>query len=427
MALDIQPFKFEPFSNKQLKVLTWWLPTSPVHDKDMIIADGSVRSGKTVSMSLSYVQWSMSMFNGENFGMSGKTIGSFRRNVLNPLKRMLKALKYKVKDHRADNMVEISKNGKTNFYYIFGGKDERSQDLIQGITLAGMLFDEVALMPESFVNQATARCSVDGAKLWFNCNPEGPYHWFNTEYIEKFDDKNAIYLHFTMDDNLSLSENVKSRFRHMYSGVFFKRYILGLWVMAAGAIYDMFDEEKHVVKADTLPKQFEKLWIACDYGTGNATVFLLQGRTDNKFYTISEYYYDSRKVGRQKTDIEYAADMNIFIADNQQYLHGRKPTIIVDPSAASFIAQLRKDGHTVKGAQNSVLDGIRWVSSLLSEMKYFISETCTNTIKEKHSYIWDEKAQDRGEDKPVKQEDHAVDAERYGLYSNRNRGEMSVY
>lgn len=425
MALKVTPFKFEPFSTKQLQVLTWWLPNSPVKDKDMIIADGSVRSGKTVSMSLSYVQWSMDTFDGENLGMSGKTIGSFRRNVLTPLKRMLKALKYKVKDHRADNMVEICKNGKTNFYYIFGGKDERSQDLIQGITLAGMLFDEVALMPESFVNQATARCSVNGAKLWFNCNPEGPYHWFNTEYIEKAEEKNAVYLHFTMDDNFSLSEAVKDRYRRMYSGVFFKRYILGLWVMAAGAIYDMFAEEKHVIK--DIPKQFDKLWVACDYGTGNATVFLLQGRVGTKYYTLREYYYDSRKIGRQKTDAEYSADMKQFMEDCNDILQGRKVTVIVDPSAASFIAQLRKDGFTVKNAQNSVLDGIRWVASLLSKLEYFICETCINTVKEKSSYIWDEKAQDKGEDKPVKQNDHASDAERYGLYTNRTRGGMSVY
>ena len=424
MALNLEPFRFAPFSDKQLKVLTWWMSESPVSAHDVIIADGAVRSGKTVSMSLAYIQWSMSTFNGENFGMSGKTIGSFRRNVLTPLKRMLRSLKYQYTDHRADNMIEIRKNGRINFYYIFGGKDERSQDLIQGITLAGMLFDEVVLMPQSFVNQATARCSVDGAKLWFNCNPEGPYHWFNCEYVEKAEEKNAVYLHFTMEDNLSLSDSVKDRYRRMYSGVFFKRYILGLWVMAAGAIYDMFNEEAHVIKADKLPISYDRQWITCDYGTGNATVFLLQGRSAGKYYTIAEYYYDSRKVGRQKTDAEYSADMIKFTAEQ---LNGKKVPIIVDPSAASFKVQLRKDGFSVKDANNSVLDGIRWVASLLSEMKYFICESCTNTIKEKHSYIWDEKAQDRGEDKPVKQEDHASDAERYGLYTNRGKGEMSVY
>lgn len=409
MTLKVTPFKFEPFSTKQLQVLTWWLPNSPVCDKDMIIADGSVRSGKTVSMSLSYVQWSMDTFNGENLGMSGKTIGSFRRNVLTPLKRMLKALKYRVKDHRADNMVEISKGGKTNFYYIFGGKDERSQDLIQGITLAGMLFDEVALMPESFVNQATARCSAAGAKLWFNCNPEGPYHWFKTEYIEKAEEKNVIYLHFTMDDNLSLSEAVKERYRRMYSGVFFKRYILGLWVMAEGIIYDMFDEKIHV--GDYKDMKFDKYYVAIDYGTSNPCTFGIYGVKGKVAYLLREYWYDSKTRGKQKTDSEYADDLITW-------LDGISPEIIyVDPSATSFIAELRKRKFKVVSANNDVLPGIRFVSMLLSTMRFFIDRTCKNTIMEFTSYVWNTKAQERGEDEPVKQNDHTCDRNRYFLYT----------
>ena len=156
-----QTFHFSPFSRKQKQVLTWWCKDSPVHDKDGIIADGAIRSGKTVSMSLSFAMWAMSTFNGQNFAMCGKTIGSFRRNVLFWLKLMLKSRGYSVIDRRADNLIIIRKGDTENYFYIFGGKDERSQDLIQGITLAGVFFDEVALMPESFVNQATGRCSVE--------------------------------------------------------------------------------------------------------------------------------------------------------------------------------------------------------------------------------------------------------------------------
>ena len=222
-------FKFQPFSQKQRMVLNWWCKDSPVKDSDGIIADGAIRSGKTVSMSLSFIMWAMSSFNGENFAMCGKTIGSFRRNVLSGLKMMLHSRGYTVADHRADNLVIITKGDVTNYFYIFGGKDERSQDLIQGITLAGVFFDEVALMPESFVNQATGRCSVDGSKYWFNCNPDGPYHWFKADWIDKREEKHLLYLHFTMDDNLSLSEKIKERYRSMYTGVFYRRYILGLW------------------------------------------------------------------------------------------------------------------------------------------------------------------------------------------------------
>ncbi|MFZ5688665.1 MAG: PBSX family phage terminase large subunit [Bacillota bacterium] len=416
----IAPFKWKPLSEKQLKVLTWWMPKSPVHDKDAIICDGSVRAGKTVVMSFSYVMWAMTTFDGENLGMAGKTIGALRRNVIQPLKRILKGRGYKVKDHRADNYLIVSYRGRSNTFYLFGGKDESSQDLIQGITLAGMFFDEVALMPESFVNQATARCSVDGAKLWFNCNPAGPYHWFKTNWLDKLNEKNAIHLHFTMDDNLSLSPRVKERYRRMYSGVFFKRYILGLWVMAEGIIYDMFQDDVH--KIYTLPDSFEKYYVGIDYGTSNPCVFLLIGLNDGKYYVIKEYYHDSRATGKQKTDAQYSTDFQEFIKDKA--VSG----IFIDPSATSFIAQLKANGVTnIFEADNTVLDGIRTVSTALSNMTLFIYQKCVNTLKEFYSYAWDEKAQQRGEDKPIKQFDHAMDALRYAIYNITKMPKYEIY
>ena len=428
-----QTFHFSPFSRKQKQVLTWWCKDSPVHDKDGIIADGAIRSGKTVSMSLSFAMWAMSTFNGQNFAMCGKTIGSFRRNVLFWLKLMLKSRGYSVIDRRADNLIIIRKGDTENYYYIFGGKEERSQDHIQGITLARVFFDEVALMPESFVNQATGRCSVEGSKFWFNCNPDGPYHWFKVNWIDKSTGylgkerveqirkkaaeegkdpglKEILYLHFTMDDNLSLSEEIKARYRSMYIGVFFKRYILGLWAAAEGVIYDMFDPEKHVKNI----KEFFQIlvngnrYVSCDYGTQNATVFLLWNKgIDGKWYCIREYYYSGRDKGKQKTDAEYADDL-------KKWLDGtRIKAMIVDPSAASFIAELRKRGYKVIKANNDVLDGIRLVGMLLNLEMLIFSSSCTETIKEFASYIWDEKAAEHGEDKPVKQHDHGCDAVRY--------------
>lgn len=410
-------FQFKPFSKKQRKVLNWWCDTSPVKDYDGIIADGAIRSGKTVSMSLSFVFWAMAMFNGQNFAMCGKTIGSFRRNVLFWLKLMLRSRGYQIVDHRADNMVEITRKGVTNYFYIFGGKDERSQDLIQGITLAGVFFDEVALMPESFVNQATGRCSVEGSKFWFNCNPDGPYHWFKVNWIDKRKEKRLLYLHFTMDDNLSLSEAIKARYRSMYTGVFFQRYILGLWKMAEGIIYDMFNPDKHVRPI----LEFYRIlvdggrYVSCDYGTQNATVFLLWNKgTDKRWYCIREYYYSGRDKGAQKTDAEYADDL-------EKWLEGIRPkAIIVDPSAASFIAELTKRGFKVLPADNAVEDGIRLVATLLNLGKIIFASSCENTIQEFGSYVWDEKAAERGEDKPVKQHDHAMDAVRYFCYTVLN-------
>ena len=405
-----QSFHFSPFSQKQKKVLTWWCQNSPVNEKDGIIADGAIRSGKTVSMSLSFVMWAMSSFDGQNFAMCGKTIGSFRRNVLFWLKLMLRSRGYSITDHRADNLLVVRKNGKENYFYIFGGKDERSQDLIQGITLAGVFFDEVALMPESFVNQATGRCSVKGSKFWFNCNPDGPYHWFKVNWIDKCKEKNILYLHFTMDDNLSLAKDIKKRYRSMYTGVFFKRYILGLWAVAEGIIYDMFSKEKHTKDI----KEFFHIlingnrYVSCDYGTQNATVFLLwnKGR-DGKWYCIREYYYSGRDKAKQKTDSEYADDL-------KEWLEGIQiKAIIVDPSAASFIAELRKRGYKVLKAKNDVLDGIRLVGTLLNLEQLVFASSCKETIKEFASYVWDEKALERGEDKPTKQHDHCLDACRY--------------
>jgi len=365
----------------------------------------------------------MTCFDGQNFAMCGKTIGSFRRNVLFWLKLMLKSRGYRVTDHRADNLVIVSRKGKENYFYIFGGKDERSQDLIQGITLAGVFFDEVALMPESFVNQATGRCSVDGSKYWFNCNPDGPYHWFKLNWIDKRKDKKLLYLHFTMDDNLSLSEKVKARYRSMYTGVFFKRYILGLWCMAEGIIYDMFDTGRHV---KSLKDFFQKLidgkrYVSIDYGTQNATAMLLWNKgTDGVWYCIREYYYSGRDKGKQKTDAEYADDL-------EKWLDGTEiRAVIVDPSAASFIAELRKRGYKVIKAKNDVEDGIRLVGTKLNQDKIVFAESCENTIKEFASYIWDAKAAERGEDKPVKERDHCVDSLRYFVYTILNNNTARI-
>lgn len=446
LASKLQVFQFKPFSEKQKQILTWWCDGSPVKDRDGIIADGAIRSGKTVSMSLSFVLWAMTRFNGKHFGMCGKTIGSFRRNVLFWLKLMLRSRGYKLKDRRADSYVEISKGGVTNRFYIFGGKDESSQTLVQGVTLAGVFLDEVALMPESFVNQATGRCSETGSKHWFNCNPDGPYHWFKLGWLEKATGyigrkrteaikaaaaakgeehglKNYLYLHFTMDDNLSLAEEIKERYRRSYNGVFYKRYILGLWAMAEGLIYDMFDVDTHVKK---ITEFFERLldsgrYVSIDYGTQNAMVYLLWNKgTDGVWYCIREYYYSGRDKKKQKSDSQYADDL-------AEWLAGTKvKAIIVDPSAASFITELRNRGFSVMKAKNDVENGLRLVSTLITQCKILFAESCINTIKEFASYSWDPKAAERGVDAPIEKYDHAMDAVRYFCYTILNHNKATI-
>lgn len=403
---------FVAFSLKQKKILTWWTEASPYKDYNGIVADGAIRAGKTVPMALSFVFWAMDAFDGHNFGMCGKSIGSFHRNVWSWLKPALKIRGYKIKEVRSgeDKHIKISFRGKTNKFYIFGGKDEGSQDLIQGITLAGILFDEVALMPESFVNQGTGRCSVDGAKWWFNCNPDAPMHWFHVNWLKKAVEKKLLHLHFVMDDNPSLSQKVKDKYKTNFFGVFFKRFILGLWVIADGAIYDMWSDEENLFNDDTQPaglNQIARRTIAIDYGTTNPMVFLDLWDDGTTVWQVNEYYYDSKEKGVQKTDTQYADDLEKFIGNDIP------DEIILDPSAASFKAELRQRGYRVKDADNEVRDGIRIVSTMIGKRLYRVHERCMHTRQEITSYVWDEKARERGVEQPLKVKDHAPDAIRY--------------
>ena len=410
-------FEFKPFSQKQKKVLSWWCPNSPVKDKDGIIADGAIRSGKTISMSLSFVLWAMSTFKTQNFGMAGKTIGSFRRNVLFWLKLMLRSRGYTVKDHRSDNMIEVSRGDTVNFFYIFGGKDESSQDLIQGITLAGMFFDEVALMPESFVNQATGRCSVDGSKFWFNCNPDGPEHWFKKNWIDKAVKKGLIYLHFTMDDNLSLTEHIKERYRSMYSGVFYDRFIRGLWVLASGIIFKyfaeddskyLFDDEDIFDKNGKLKVRFSKLVMGIDFGgNGSKTTYNLTGYVNGykKIYGLEE---DELPV-TENIDATMICDK--FIAFYKMCLekYGRVDWIFPDSASPTMINSLISaaraaglNNRNIKGCRkNEVSERPRTVDMLLNTGRLRIHKNCTGTRTAIASLRWDEKHPNIPEDKNI--------------------------
>ena len=314
---------------------------------------------------------------------------------------------FDIRYNRGDHVIVARRGNRENRIYLFGGKDESSYTLVQGVTLAGVLLDEVALMPRSFVEQALARCSVKGSKLWFNCNPENPQHWFRQEWILKPEKHNALHLHFLMDDNPSLDEETKARYRSMYSGLFYERYILGRWVMSEGLIYDMFDPTENVYRERPAGMyDRSQRYIACDYGTTNPTVFLDIYDDGEHIRVDREYRWDSRKERRQKTDQEYADD---FL----EFMGGTDATVLVDPSAASFIVALRQRGVYVREADNDVLDGIRKTGVLLNRREILIHERCSGLIDELGTYLWDEKASLRGEEKPVKQQDHGPDALRY--------------
>lgn len=352
-------------------------------------------------MTVGFLLWAMSTFDGCKFALCGKTIEALRRNVVSLIPGLVEGI-MRVQERRSDNTMTVWGFGHVNAFYLFGGKDESSYTLIQGMTLAGVLFDEVALMPRSFVEQALARCSVSGSRYWFNCNPEGSSHWFYREWILKAEAHNVLHLHFTMADNLALDPAVRTRYETMYTGVFYQRYILGLWVAAEGLVYPNFDAKKHVIQV--LP-QDGLYYISVDYGTLNPCSMGLWCVNGTEAVRVDEYYWDGRKQQKQKTDEEYYQDLEALAGDRVIQ------DVIVDPSAASFLTTIRHHGRfRATGADNRVLDGIRYTSTLLSAGRIKIAEQCKDIQREFASYVWDTKT---GKDAVVKENDHAMDDMRY--------------
>ncbi len=390
---------YESFSKKQLRVLTWWINNPQL---DGIICDGAVRSGKTLCMSVSFITWAMINFDSRSFALCGKTISSVRRNITSPILPLLDELGFICKEKVSRNIITVTAFGHTNSFYLFGGRDESSASLIQGMTLAGVMLDEVALMPRSFVEQALARCSVENSKFWFNCNPGHPMHWFCEEWIKKARERNCLYIHFVMRDNPSLSPAVIEKYEKLYTGVFRDRFILGKWVAACGCVYPGFSAEKHIV---TPPRNFSEYYVSCDYGTVNPSSFGLWGLNEGKWYRISEYYYDSKKEGTRRTDGEhYEALVNLI---GCRSIRG----IVIDPSASSFIEYInRKGAYTVIPANNDVTDGIRKVQEVLREGLILFSPECRDSIREFGLYRWSEKTES---DTVIKENDHAMDDIRY--------------
>ena len=383
------------FSPKQRQVMLWWQK-----NYDAIICDGAVRSGKTFCMGVAFLLWAMTCFHGRQFALCGKTIGALRRNLLYDALPEVERVGVRCEERRSENSFTLRWGGRSNRFLLFGGQDEGSAALIQGVTLAGLLLDEAALMPRSFVEQACARCSVPGSKLWFNCNPEGPEHWFYREWILKAEERRALYLHFTMEDNPGLDEAVRERYQRLYSGIFYRRFVLGEWVTAEGRVYDFFDRRRDA--APVPPGRMEAWRVSVDYGTVNPTSMGLWGRRNGVWYRVKEFYYDSRREGRQKTDAEYVRDLRALCGGK------RVERVIVDPSAASFLAALRQAGFPVKAADNRVLDGIRVTAGMLREGKIVLCEPCEDCLREMGLYCWES-----GKEVPRKENDHAMDDLRY--------------
>lgn len=286
--------------------------------------------------------------------------------------------------------------------------------------------DEITLYPESFFRMLSTRMSEENASMFCTTNPDSPYHYIKTDYIDKAVEDVCRVFSFTIDDNPNLPSDYVIQLKKEFSGLWYDRFILGKWVLAEGTVYDMWNEARFCISTSTLLKkagkpQFRNYVVGVDYGTSNPTSFLMVGfdSYDGPKYVVKEYYHDGRKNG-QKTDAQYRVDLLDFI---QGY---NVTAIVLDPSAASFKTELRSHGVITRDANNSKIDGIRYVSSLLNQDKLFIDYSCFNLKKEFTAYVWDQNAQKRGLDEPIKEFDHALDALRYALYTIFGTGQGGI-
>lgn len=373
-------------------------------DAKINIWEGAVRSGKTYISLWRFVAELAEGPEGE-YVLITRTYDSFKRNVLPELTKMIGIDAKYYKGNR-----ELNVYGKT--IHVVGADDERAEAKIRGPTFSGAYVDEITIIPESVFKMLISRCAMRGAKIFGTTNPDSPYHWLKRDYLENNPDvKNWK---FTLDDNPELRPEDREYLKRQYKGLWYQRFIEGKWVQAEGSVYDFFDDKIHVI--NTAPSYSSQYFVGVDYGTTNPCAFVLIGHDPQKypnFWVEDEYYYESKIHQRQKTDTEYADDLRKFI-------HGRPvKAIYIDPSAVSFRVELQKQGvDNLYEANNEVVDGIRFVSKMLNNGSFKILRNCKNLIREFQSYVWDDKAAQRGEDKPKKENDHALDALRYALYTH---------
>ncbi|WP_441251186.1 PBSX family phage terminase large subunit [Kitasatospora sp. McL0602] len=371
--------------------------------------EGSVRSGKTVASLLRWLGYVADAPRGGELVMVGRTRDSINRNIFGPLQNpdLLGPLARQV--HYTNGAPTAQIMGQT--VHVLGANDAQAEPKVRGMTCAGAYADEVTTLPEKFFDQLVARCSVPGAKIFATTNPDNPAHWFRKKYLLRPAATRLRSWHFTLDDNPSLDPEYAAALKSTYTGLFYRRNILGEWVQAEGSIYDMWNPDEHVV--DKLPPMQRLLSSGIDYGTVNPFAGLLLGLgIDGRLYVTSEYRHDSRAANRQLTDAQYSKAV-------RSWLTGQQPEwLFIDPSAASFMTQLWADGLTnVAKADNAVLDGIRSVSMAIGSGLLFVHRSCSGLLDELPGYAWDDAAAAKGEDKPIKVNDHSVDALRYALHS----------
>lgn len=398
-------FDFKPFSEQQRRLIHWWRPVVVASQNDYVIADGAIRSGKTIAMIIGFLTWSQEMFSGESFILAGKTMGALKKNVIRPMLRILEAWGWPYTYIRSgtDARVEIG----ANTYYLYGANTEASQDALQGLTAAGAYADEAALFPQSFIDQMIGRCSVLGAKIWMNCNPEGPHNYIKEEFINKAREKKVYRLHFMMDDNLTLSPKVKARYRRSWphGSVFYKRFILGKWVAADGLIYQQFADhvKDYVISSDWLLEKDEKgrqrhrivyAVIGVDFGgTKSAHSFTLTGFTEGhkQVVVLDEYYRRERINPKQLQDdfIDFVRRAQSKYKVYEAYCDSAEQTLISGLELACVESHVNIDiRNAIKGPIN---DRIAFYNSLIAQNRWKVMKHCTHIIAAFEEAVYDEK------------------------------------
>lgn len=390
-------FKFKPFSEQQQRLMHWWRPGLTSSENDFVIADGSIRSGKTIACIIGFLTWSQERFSGQSFILAGKTMGALKKNVVRPMQQILEAWGWSYTYIRSgtDARIEIG----SNTYYLYGANTEASQDALQGLTAAGAYADEAALFPQSFIDQMIGRCSVDGWKVWMNCNPEGPHAYIKEEFIDKAKEKKVYRLHFMMDDNLTLSAQRKEAYKRSWSpgSVFYKRFILGLWVAADGLIYQQFaDNVKQYLIDENWLKENEIIYatIGVDFGgTKSAHSFTLTGFTRGykQVVVLDEYYCKKRINPKQLQDdfIDFVRRAKQKYKVYEAYCDSAEQTLIAGLEMACVQARV---GIEIKNAiKGSINDRIAFYNSLIAQNRWKIMSRCKHIIEAFENACYDDK------------------------------------
>lgn len=362
-----------------------------------------------------------------DYVMMGKSLGTLKRNVINDLFDIVGQANSRWVDRQQGEMRVLGKR-----IYAIGAATEEAEERIRGATFAGAYCDEANLYPESVWMQLQARLSLPGAKTFANCNPDSPYHWFYKQILRNPKLDKRIW-QFNMDDNLSLTDEYRTQLKSQFSGVFYKRFIDGKWCVADGKIYDTFNPDIHCIDTkpivSKIPENCRDYYIGCDQGTSvtcSWSVICANKQTGVK-YKIAEYYYVAKENQKQKDDSEYLTDFQLFIANHVPKAFRHNLAVYGDPAASSWDAMLTNKGFNYRHADNSVIEGIKFVLAQLNTGKYFIDRGCKKTMEEYDNYCWDPKAQAKGEDKPYKVFDHSCDSDRYALYTHNKNGATGIY